>query len=766
MATKSLTFNKIEGITSGSAFTVNASGSGNTVTATVYFSPLNLYADISKVTPKIGSVTVGGQNWLSTEIIKITYEFGIVTSNGYFSSYSDIFPSLSHQVSEKDGTVPSTVSLSSNRAENAYYFYGDYVSYFAYKIKVESTQALVGCKVVMSDFQLSVDYTVRTYTISAICEPLEGGTVSGGGTYEHNSTATLTAIPASGYKFVRWSGGPTTPSMNVKVTANMTLTAIFEPVYVTYDTIFSFKKWKDIGIVSSNSIVSNISDTGFTLTSNNGVSEGTASSPYFSVEPGESYRVDIDISGNNWDVYIFFCDIDGNWIDFEDGPTNRFSSNTNWGNTFTAPNKAEVVKAFIRVDANGADNTVTYDNFRIFSSNYNYMSDSVSAIERTDAILWSMPTPTRNGYKFLGWYTQFNGGGSKYTSSSTFPTTDLVLYSHWELQKHIIIFKNWDGTELESKEWDHGEIPSYNEIPTRPADNYYTYEFIGWSPTITPVSSSATYIAQFKPIERKYIITIDPNGGIYNNSSANTTISEKYQSVISINNPQKENSFFTHWNLSGVSPLKMIQTANGYTDYSGTNTSTKFSRNLSQDGTYTNYKWYDLNTTADAWNYLSFNTYSVAENETITITGYIRVNGTAAAQLNFYHGEKINDYANNKFNVKNTNNDWKKFSFSRTFTTAVDTAVFQIYTSNLANLTGEINFDLKNIQITRQDGTILPTVIQTGAGNLTLTAQYRSPIMKFKSVKIYYPTENDVVSSNNPLISGEKAQIVVQIALE
>lgn len=38
--------------------------------------------------------------------------------------------------------------------------------------------------------------------------------------------------------------------------------------------------------------------------------------------------------------------------------------------------------------------------------------------------------------------------------------------------------------------------------------------------------------------------------------------------------------------------------------------------------------------------------------------------------------------------------------------------------------------------------------------------------LKFKSVKIYYPTGVNVASPENPLIAGEKAQIVVKIAME
>lgn len=58
-----------------------------------------------------------------------------------------------------------------------------------------------------------------------------------------------------------------------------------------------------------------------------------------------------------------------------------------------------------------------------------------------------------------------------------------------------------------------------------------------------------------------------------------------------------------------------------------------------------------------------------------------------------------------------------------------------------------------------------PRVI-TVTGNATYEAQFRRLVLKFKTVKIYYPSENDIASPTNPLVSGEKAQIVVQVALE
>jgi hypothetical protein len=65
---------------------------------------------------------------------------------------------------------------------------------------------------------------------------------------------------------------------------------------------------------------------GFTFKSNIGVGEACVSSPFFPVSPGKKYKIDIDfINSDNWDVYIFFCNSSGEWIDFSD-ITNKYSS--------------------------------------------------------------------------------------------------------------------------------------------------------------------------------------------------------------------------------------------------------------------------------------------------------------------------------------------------------------------------------------------------------------------------------------------------------
>lgn len=74
-------------------------------------------------------------------------------------------------------------------------------------------------------------FSLNSYTISVSANPSEGGTVSGGGTYNYGSSCTLTATPATGYSFVRWTKNgsqvSTNPSYSFTVTGNASYVAVF-----------------------------------------------------------------------------------------------------------------------------------------------------------------------------------------------------------------------------------------------------------------------------------------------------------------------------------------------------------------------------------------------------------------------------------------------------------------------------------------------------------------------------------------------------------
>ncbi len=72
---------------------------------------------------------------------------------------------------------------------------------------------------------------VAGYTVTLSLNPSAGGSASGGGTYDSGTSLTVTATPASGYRFGSWTEGGTTVSTSAgftfTVTANRTLTANF-----------------------------------------------------------------------------------------------------------------------------------------------------------------------------------------------------------------------------------------------------------------------------------------------------------------------------------------------------------------------------------------------------------------------------------------------------------------------------------------------------------------------------------------------------------
>ncbi len=361
----------------------------------------------------------------------------------YTATFKNYDGTVLQSVAVEHGSTPVYTGATPTKVQDAQYFY-DFSGW----------SPSLGAITANTTYTAQYTATKRSYIITAVASPSEAGAVTGGGSGLYGTTKTLTAKANSGYKFVKWSDGITTASRTVSVTGNATYTAVFGPIYVAFDSIFNFEKWKANGITGSNSVVSDITDTGFTLTSNSEVNEGTASSPYFPVEAGKSYKIDIDTIGDGWDVYIFFHSetSTGTGLEFTDA-TNRFSSNGSGNATrvFTAPEGA--VKAQIRCDANGSSNTVTFSNFRIYPADCEYMSTTVAAEDRSNAISWDIPTPTCEGYEFIGWNTEPDGSGTAYTSDSSFPADDLTLYSQWK----VIALPEFSSVQITPNPCDAGQ---------------------------------------------------------------------------------------------------------------------------------------------------------------------------------------------------------------------------------------------------------------------------------------------------------------------
>ena len=65
-----------------------------------------------------------------------------------------------------------------------------------------------------------------------------------------------------------------------------------------------------------------------------------------------------------------------------------------------------------------------------------------------------LPTPTRIGYKFAGWYTEVISG-EQVSTSSTIGTEDVTIHAHWTPNKLYIYYHNDGATSIH---WESGDV--------------------------------------------------------------------------------------------------------------------------------------------------------------------------------------------------------------------------------------------------------------------------------------------------------------------
>ena len=86
-----------------------------------------------------------------------------------------------------------------------------------------------------------------------------------------------------------------------------------------------------------------------------------------------------------------------------------------------------------------------------------------------------LPTPTRTGYIFVGWYTATTGGNE--VDSTYVPTDDVTIYARWQEKTGNTVTFNPNGGTVSptSKEVLKGQAVGELPTPTRTG-----YEFLGW----------------------------------------------------------------------------------------------------------------------------------------------------------------------------------------------------------------------------------------------------------------------------------------------
>ena len=109
---------------------------------------------------------------------------------------------------------------------------------------------------VTGNTDLVANFQLEDYTVSVSANPSAGGTVSGGGTYNHGQSCTVTATPATGYQFVNWKENGNVVSTNANytftVTGNHTLVAHFQQINYSISVSANPEVGGDVSVSGSN----------------------------------------------------------------------------------------------------------------------------------------------------------------------------------------------------------------------------------------------------------------------------------------------------------------------------------------------------------------------------------------------------------------------------------------------------------------------------------------------------------------------------------
>ena len=89
------------------------------------------------------------------------------------------------------------------------------------------------------------------YTVVALTNDENKGTVSGAGAYYYGTEVTLTATPKPGYKLLYWSDRSTENPRNITMTKNEALSAYFVKEYVVEPTFTIEKVWENTNVPAS-----------------------------------------------------------------------------------------------------------------------------------------------------------------------------------------------------------------------------------------------------------------------------------------------------------------------------------------------------------------------------------------------------------------------------------------------------------------------------------------------------------------------------------
>lgn len=436
-----------------------------------------------------------------------------------------------------------------------------------------------GSNLISSSLQVSVTmsanrtlvakYQIKSYIVNAVSDDTTKGIVSPAGqTVEHGKNATVTASRKTGYKFDGWYNGSTkvtsTNPYTFAPTANITLTAKWA-INTVSDTIKISPSGG--GTVSPNPVIGQentaISTTATPATGYNfkhwryndssasgGYSESTTNPLKITVTGKrdvtavfelKSYTVTWNANGGTVSP-ASVSKTHGSTLGTLPTPTRAATAEYSYtfAGWFTAASGGTQISSTTTVTGNVtyyAHWTATKRSYTAtFNGNGGSTPSPSSITKEYNAALGTLPTCSRTGYTFLGWYTASSGGTK--ISTTTVVTKDITYYAQWSINSYTLTFNPNGGTVTPtSKNLEYNSAYGTLPTPTRASDAQYTYTFAGWYTAATGgtqvtaatkmAAKDTTVYAHWTSNTRSYTVSYQTTYGTLNRTSQSIAYNSK-----------------------------------------------------------------------------------------------------------------------------------------------------------------------------------------------------------------------------------------------
>ena len=401
------------------------------------------------------------------------------------------------------------------------------------------------------------NFSLNSYTITATVEPAEGGSVTGGGTFNHGASCTLTATTNVGYTFANWTKNGTVVSTDASYTFTVTETAEYVAHFnaITFDITASANPAEGGNVVGAGTYnygatctLSATANVGYTF--DNWTQDGTivSSEASFSITVNEDASYVANFSLNSYTITVEADPAEGGTADgggtFNHGETCTLTATPNGDYNFVNWTKNGTV-----VSANASYTfTVTEEGnyvahfsqdvyYTVVASAYPVEGGTVSGSGAfLEGETCTLTATANTGYSFVNWTK--NGVVVSTNTTYSFTVNETAEFiANFSMGTYTVtaVTNPADGGTINgSGTFNYGETATLVVIPNE------NYTFINWTENGNVVSTDITY--SFTVTEDHSIVAnlqyfdgVDENGAntfvIYPNPVSDKLMIESQEAV-------------------------------------------------------------------------------------------------------------------------------------------------------------------------------------------------------------------------------------------